>query len=323
MIYRLIKSDRSAVLFRNYNCPNSDNFNPFKDRKSPIGKHFKLSKHVIASIFLLFCLASASVNAQNTFEHAMANKIDSLLKTEVPPDGKLVLYSDYAPLSMMSPTGFGGSGTYVYGGLGGVYPELYTKKKTDLIAFGGLSFGDPVKAVNVAIGLNMADVHKFRDFSTNLNISRQLPGGNSIAVGTFQLFTNAQQSDTKGTTFYLVFSHAVQWAPSKTPGASAFTYSLGIGSGRFLYKSPADTKRGKGKYATAVFANVSYEIIRNVNINTEWYGTNLGISAGVRPFKNPLSVSVGVDNLTKYSGNHASMVCTIGYPLSVKRSATK
>ncbi|WP_139235616.1 hypothetical protein [Mucilaginibacter polytrichastri] len=253
----------------------------------------------------------------------MSNKIDSLLKRGVPPDGKVVLYSNYAPLSIMSPTGFGGSGTYVYGGLGGVYPELYTKNKTDLVAFGGLSFGDPVKAVNVAIGLNMTDVHEFRDFSTNLNISRQLPRGNSVAIGTFQLFTNSKQSDTKGTTFYLVFSHAVQWAPSKTPGASALAYSLGIGSGRFLYNSPADIRRGKGKYATAVFANISYEIIRNVNINTEWYGTNLGISAGVRPFRNSLSFSVGADNLTKYSGDHASMVFMIGYPLSVKRSAAK
>ncbi|EHQ27548.1 hypothetical protein [Mucilaginibacter paludis] len=319
----LKKDERLAVLCRKYSWPDSGNFKVLPEIQFFIVKNSKLSNYIIAIALAIFCLASSSVNAQTTFEQAMANKIDSLLKNGSSSDSKVVLYSDYAPLSMMSPTGFGGSGTYVYGGLGGTYPELYAKNKTDLIAFGGLSFGNPVKAVNVAIGLNMTDVHRFSDFSTNLNISRQLPAGNSVAIGTFQLFTNSAQTDSKGTTFYLVFSHAVQWLPSKTPGASALTYSLGIGSGRFLYKSPADIKAGKGQYATAVFANVSYEIIRNVNINTEWYGTNLGISAGVRPFANPLSISVGVDNLTQYSGDHASMVFTIGYPLSVKRSAAK
>ncbi|WP_147425621.1 hypothetical protein [Mucilaginibacter gracilis] len=302
-------------------------FNSFPGKKFSNTIKLRLLKCRAIFILGLTCFCSSVVFAQDTFEHSMALKFDSLLNSQSTAKhasgSEIVLYPDDAPSSLMSPTGFGGSGTYIYGGIGGTYPELYTDNKADLILFGGLSFGDPAKIVNVAIGVNVTDVHRFSDFSANLNISRQLPRGSSISIGTYQLLSNPNQTDSEGNTFYFAFGHAVQWARSKTPGLSALSYSIGFGTGRFLYKSPNDVDAGKGKYGTAVFCNVSYEIIRHVNLNAEWYGTNMGVSAGIRPFKNPLSICVGVDNLTKYSGDKPSMVFTIGYPLSVKRSTAK
>ncbi len=265
---------------------------------------------------------STNATAQTSFENAMEKKLNSLVNVpDILPKAQLLSPND-APSGMMSPTGFGGSGTYLFGGIGGTYPELYRKKQGDFVAFGGISAGNPVKAVNVAVGVNMTDVNKFTNFSANLTVSRQLSAASSISVGTIGLFASSVISDSPGSTFYLAFSHAVQWAPSKTPGASALSYTIGVGTGRFLYKSPLDVQKGKGVYATAVFAGVSYEVFRHMNVAAEWYSTNLGVSVGVRPFTNPLSIGFGVDNLTSYSGDRASMILTIGYPLNIRRAAS-
>nr|WP_294790028.1 hypothetical protein [uncultured Mucilaginibacter sp.] len=252
----------------------------------------------------------------------MEKKLNSLVNVpDILPKTQLLSPND-APSGIMSPTGFGGSGTYLFGGIGGTYPELYREKQADFIAFAGISAGNPVKAVNVAAGVNMANVNQFKNFSVNFTVSRQLSVASSISVGGLGLLASNIQSDAAASTFYFAFSHAVQWAPSKTPGASALSYTIGIGTGRFMHKSPFDVQNGKGKKATAVFAGVSYEILKHVNMAAEWYGTNLGVSAGFRPFANPLSIGLGVDNLTSYSGDRASMIVTIGYPLNIRRQAS-
>jgi hypothetical protein len=260
--------------------------------------------------------------AQETFEQATAKNLDSLLNAGVDSTVNQIpaLGPDDAMQGIMAPSGWGGSGTYMFGGIGGTYPELYARKaRADLIASGGVCFGDAQKAVNVALGLNMTDVHRFRNFSENLIVSHEFSPASSISAGGLQLFADKGQTDSPGATFFLAFSHAVQWAPSTTGGNSALSYTIGIGNGRFLDKSPDDVKRGKGKYATAVFGIVSYEVITHVNLNAEWYGQNLGLSVGVRPFENPLSIGLGVDNLTRYTGDRTSMILTIGYPLSLMR----
>ncbi|AYL93821.1 hypothetical protein HYN43_000260 [Mucilaginibacter celer] len=271
---------------------------------------------------MCFCVTKA--NAQTDFEGSVALKFDSLFSTQKLSASKGVLYYNSAPGSLMIPTGFGGSGTYLYGGVGGVYPELYRHNKADLIAFGGLSFGNPIKFVNISLSLNMTDVHRFQNYSGNFGVSRILPGGSSVSVGGLQLFADKKLSDSPHSTFYTAFSHAVQSLPSKSGGASALVYTIGIGTGRFRDKSRADVQNGKGRYGTSVFGSLSYELFKKVNINAEWYGVNLGLSAGVRPFKSPLSFSIGASNLIpSYSGDRVSMVFMVGLPLSLNRLLLK
>ena len=293
-------------------------------RQNPVVQKLKLKARVAVLVLTIFCFCATMANAQTTFEGSIASKFDSLFNTKQLSKSKTVFYNNSAPGSLMIPTGFGGSGTYIYGGIGGDYPELYRNNKADLIAFAGVSFGNPAKFVNISLGLNMTDVHRLRDFSGNFNISRLLPGGSSLSTGGLQLFANDKFSDSPGSTFYAAFSHAVQSVPSKSYGASALVYTVGIGTGRFRDKSSADVLSGKGRYGTSVFGSVSYELIKNVNLNAEWYGTNLALSAGVRPFKTPLSFSVGASNLVpSYSGDKVSMVFMVGFPLSINRLLIK
>jgi len=281
----------------------------------------KTARYIAVVAIAVCALYALPASAQNSFEDAITQKFDSLahLKntTKLPGMG---LGPNDAATGIMTPAGWGGYGTSIFGGVGGTYPEEYRNNKVDLIASGGFCIGDPVKFVNFAAGVNMTSPHNLSDFSGNFIVSRQLSTGNSISAGALQVFASSQQSDAPAPTFYIAYSHAVQWLPSKTPGCSALSYTIGFGNGRFLDKSPDDIKAGKGKYATGIFGSVSYEIVKHTNLSAEWDGQNLGLSLTTRPFiRSPFSVGLGAANLTRYTGNRASMVFSVGYPLSLTK----
>jgi hypothetical protein len=280
------------------------------DRLSKIG--FTLI--LVATFFL-----PKQVFSQNTFEKELRTKMDSLISER----GKIIISQTMLPnnsvSSIMTPTGWGSYGTFIFGVLGGIYPAGYTNK-ADLIGSAGITFGNPMRWVNVSASVNVTRVSELKDFSYNLVISREIFKSSSISAGALQLFAPKDISDAPYHTYYIAFSHAVQTIKSKRPGFAALGYTIGFGTGRFLLKSPFDIARGKGKYGTGVFASVSYEILKQVNINAEWSGLNLGFSTGFRPIKNNnLTFGFGVYNLTKYTGDKPGMIATLGLPISLER----
>jgi len=274
-------------------------------------------KSTVVFLVVWGSLFSGKAFCQSDFERSLAQKVDSLLAPVKIDKRNTQLVPNDASQTVTIPSGWGGYGTYVFGGIGGVYPQVY-HTNADLITYAGFCTGNPIKAVNVAVGINLTDVHNLRDFSGNFNISRVVSAGSSISVGGLQLFA-PRESDAQGGTFYFVFSHAVQTLPSATKGSSKLTYTIGIGSGRFYLKSPDDIAAGRGRNGTSVFGGISYEIMKHVNLIGEWDGENFGVMTGIRPFKNPLSIDFGVANITRFSGNRPDALFAIGYPLSVSR----
>ena len=266
----------------------------------------------------LYVVCPGSALAQSSFDDALQKKTDSLLAPVKRKGNRDELLPNGVLQNLISPSGWGGFGTYIFGGIGGDYPQPY-RRRADLISFGGFCAGDPRKAVNIALSMNITNVHEVSDLSGNFEISRQIFTGSSISVGGLQLFASKSQSDAPGSTFYFAFSHADQALPSKSGIGSKLTYTIGIGNGRFYIKSPFDVKAGRGTHGTALFGSISYELIKNVNFNTEWSGMNLGCSLGIKPFKSPLAIGVGVTNLTRYSSDKANSTFLISYPLSVAR----
>lgn len=272
-----------------------------------------------AFIFTISSLIAVCSNAQDAFESSLLKRIDSLLAA---PDIAYQLYPNVAPGGIMVPSGYGGYGTYIFGFVGGQYPEVYTNHKVNMLVAGGLSIGNPEKFLNFSASIDMGDVDHIGNFSGNFTVSRSLGKGSSLSAGGTHVFAS-DASDAQLPSFHLAFSHAVQTLPSKTPGCSKLTYTIGVGTGRFWYKSPYDVANGKGKYGTGVFGAVSYELLKNVNLNVEWSGVNLGASFGVTPFKIPLAFAVGVVNLTTYSADKPALVFVAGYPLSLNRNKLK
>lgn len=271
------------------------------------------------SLLMLFLIPKYGFS-QNVFESSLKLKMDSLIKATGNFKGGQVLLPNNSVQSIMTPTGWGGgNSTYIFGVLGGVFPTMYAEpNRGDLIAAFGVSGGDPVKYVNASFSVNITRVSELRDFSVNLILSRQIFEGSSISVGGLQLLADPDVSDAPDGTYYVAFSHASQKIRSRTAGYSGLSYTLGYGVGRFLYKSPMDRDNGKGRKGTGFFANVSYEIFRQVNLNAEWSGMNLGFSSGVRPIKgSALTFGFGIYNLTKYSGDRIQYIGTLGLPISI------
>jgi len=283
-----------------------------------------VSPNSALKIFLLVILMLFVIPAycQNQFERAIKMKMDSLTN-EPEKFVKEELLPNDAMQNLMTPSGWGGYGSYIFGGIGGVYPAVYTKRP-DMIGSVGFCVGNSIKFVNVAMGLNVTKLSSLSDLSANFTISRKIFNASSISAGALQVFAPGQVSDAPAPTFFFAFSHSVQGIRSKTPGSSRLTYTIGIGNGRFLLKSPYDVLNGRGKYGTAVFGALSFELIRRVNLTAEWTGMNLGGSLGIRPFKSSaLSFGVGVSDLTRFSSDKPSMMFSMGYPLSLNRRINK
>ena len=282
----------------------------------------------LIKIFVLIVLGSFSIFpkitlAQNIFETGLRMKMDSLIAEKGTNNGgNQILLPNNSVQSIMTPTGWGGgNSTYIFGVIGGVFPAMYTDpNKGDLIAAIGISGGNPKKYLNASFSVNITRVSELRDLSVNLILSRQIFKGASISVGGLQLLASPSVSDAPDGTYYIAFSRSAQGVRSRTPGYSGLSYTIGYGVGRFLYKSPLDISSGKGKYGTGVFANISYEILRQINLNAEWSGMNLGFSSGVRPIKgSPLTFGFGIYNLTKYSGDRVQYIGSLGFPIGLGR----
>ncbi|TCC93881.1 hypothetical protein EZ428_03670 [Pedobacter frigiditerrae] len=286
-----------------------------------------MKKNNIISIVMIavvvFILLPKISKAQDPFENGLKLKVDSMISAKaIFSLADVTLLPNNGTHSIMTPTGWVGNSTYLFALLGGVFPAEYVKpNKGDLIGSFGIGFGNPSKYFGISASVNITRITELRDFSGNIILSRKLFKASSIAIGGVQLFANQKVSDAPDGTYYISFSHAVQSVKSSEAGYSGLIYTIGIGNGRFLYKSPWDIASGKGKHGTGIFANVSYEVLKNVNVNVEWSGLNLGFSTGFQPVKDsPLIIGLGVYNLTKNSGDRVSMIGTIGCPFSLSKS---
>lgn len=279
---------------------------------------------IFISIIIIVLAFIRPLFAQNSFDEALKQKMDALINEKLlfPQYFTTVLPSNNLQ-SVTTPSGWGGGNNgYFFLVVGGIFPALYSDPhKADLISTAGFSIGNPEKFVNVSTSVNITRVSELRDLSGNIILSKQVFKGSSISVGGLQLLASKSVSDAPDPTFYVAFSHAVQSVKSKVDGYSALGYTIGFGTGRFLYKSPKDIENGKGRYGTGVFANVSYEVIPRLNLNAEWSGLNLGFSMGIRPLKeSAITMGFGIYNLTKYSGDRVTYMALLGMPIFLKKN---
>lgn len=261
-----------------------------------------MKKAMLAATAILFLLANIySQDATDSIKNTIKKS-----KTAGP-----YLYPNIAGKSLMTPAGWSANGTFVYAGIGGTFPQPYSAHP-DLIATGGLGFGNSYKAISFVAGFNANDVSKFSRFSMNFLATHTLPGGTTIGAGALNLF--ADQSDAPSS-YYVRFSHTLQNVFSSVPGFSKINYTIGAGSGRFAKNSDKDVATGKSPNGSIVFGNLSYEIIRNVNVNAEWTGVNLCFTVGVRLLPQLPPLSFGIADVTRFSGDKARFVLGIGYAL--------
>ncbi len=219
--------------------------------------------------------------------------------------------------SVTTPVAWGASNNVVFMGVGGTYESPYTNK-ADGAAMFGYGLGDPKKNVGVQVAFISLDLTEWEEYSSAIHLSKNLGNADAIGVGVENIMLT--DGGDSGVSYYVVYSRASQDPSVINPktNKSKLHYSVGVGKGRFSDMSDADKdpKRGnKGEHGTYVFGNVSYEVFDACNIVTDWNGMNLnaGLSKSFMLGKLPFAATVGVADLTGYSGDGARLVVAGGF----------
>ncbi len=226
--------------------------------------------------------------------------------------------SNYTPnnhgKSVTTPVAWGASNNVVFMGAGGTYHSPYSDKG-DGAAVLGFGLGDPKKNVGVQVTFMSLDISHWGEYSSAIHLSRDLGNADAIGVGVENIMLT--DGGDSGQSYYVVYSRASQDPSVINPktNKSKLHYSVGVGKGRFSDMSPKDKEHGKGEHGTYAFGNVSYEVYDTCNVITDWNGMNLnaGLSKSFMIEKIPFAVTVGVADLTGYSGDGARLVVAGGF----------
>ena len=259
-------------------------------------------------LFLLFVLALAG-SFWITAEGQAQEVPDWLLKLKLPNSGAKAI---------MTPTGWGAAFGSAYLGTGAARRTPYLPNADGIVGL-GYGMGDPVLRVGLQIGATLSDLSERDNVSFSFKLHRYLARGTSIALGGESLFSNDPLSDDAGDTFYLVVSHVIQTFGSSRAGIGRVHVSAGVGTGRYAKKSDRDFSEGRGRNGTMAFANLAVEVAPGTNVVLEWSGTNLltGLSRTIHMQSVPIVLSVGLADLTGYSGDGVRLVAAAAVALSL------
>lgn len=218
------------------------------------------------------------------------------------------------------PSGFGPAifsnqpGKVSFGlGIGGVGRVPYTSDPDGGLAL-GVGFGNAFEGLGVSVSMSFNDLSEFGNsdrISWGVEVSHYLSDGVSVALGGENLFVG--QTDGEAS-YYVVGS----WAFDRDTGLLPFdgVATLGIGSGRFAHKTPRDEFEGKGSDATAVFGALAWEVTDSFNVISDWNGRNLSAGIAVRLPNYPVSVKLGVRDLTGFTGDGPRLTGSVGISLA-------
>tara|TARA_R110002020_G_scaffold19324_2_gene67009 strand:- start:1485 stop:2528 length:1044 start_codon:yes stop_codon:yes gene_type:complete len=196
-------------------------------------------------------------------------------------------------------------------GFGGVSRVPYTDEADG--GFGlGVGFGNAFETVGVSLGVSLNDLSEPGNtdrISASVEISRYLWDGLSVAVGGENLFvqeTDGQQS------YYAVGS----WAFDRGTMPFDGVLTLGAGSGRFADKTERDTAEGKGREGTILFGALAWEMTERLNLIADWNGRNLTVGFAMALPESPVSVRLGLRDLTGNTGDGPRLTGSVAVTLA-------
>lgn len=222
-----------------------------------------------------------------------------------------------AALALTVPSGFGPARFVNQPGraalsvsVGGVSRVPYTTQADGALGV-GLSFGNAFRGLGVGLMVSANDLSDFDNpdrRSFGFALSRYLWDGLSVSFGGENLFVR----QTDGTAS---FSLAASWAFDRAQMPFKGTLTLGAGSGRFAKATPRDIAEGRAPHGTTVFAAISGELSDHLNLIGEWNGRNLNTGFSYAVPRTGISVKLGVENLTRRSGDGPILTGSVGVAL--------
>lgn len=184
-------------------------------------------------------------------------------------------------------------------GVGGVNRVPYSDQADGAMSF-GLGFGNGFDGIGAQIGFGFNDLSDLATdrIALSVSLSRYLTDGWSVAAGGENLAVRRTDSQAS---WYVAASRAFSPRSSVLPFAGSVT--LGLGTGRFAEMLPRDAAAGRTGQATVVFGALAIALSDRSNLILDWNGRNLNAGVGMTLKDLPISVSLGVQDLTGRSGD--------------------
>lgn len=223
--------------------------------------------------------------------------------------------------SMTTPVAWAVKPGTIFGYVGGTNPAPYTIRY-DGAAVVGFGIGEPKKYVGIQCGLVFLDLSGLARYALKMKISHHLSQSNAIAFGIENIVLQDSASPSDGReSYYVVYSKGIQnnFFINKKNKKTELHYSVGIGTGRFRETSDYDIDAKKGRFGTAIFGNISYDMLGLMSVICDWNGVNLnaGLSKTIKLNKNvQFGLNIGYSDLTMNSGNGKRMIGGVGGSLT-------
>jgi len=224
-------------------------------------------------------------------------------------------------LSFGVPSAYGASDNSFFVGISygaSVEEGLFTfynsndKKVSDGSMNFGLGVGDPNKlAAEVSVGIISLACQGGEscfgaDGTMGIKLHKKLDNSfvDGVAIGYSDLVRWGEASDFA--TIYGVTSKDFKINDKKG------LLSLGIGTGGFRSKSDIDSSENNPN----LFGGIGVELAPRLSLASGWNGNILSSGLGISPFDFPLSVSVGITDITDVNGEGQQFSINLGYSFS-------
>jgi len=219
--------------------------------------------------------------------------------------------------SFGNPTAYGAARGQGYVGVSGVYDHdgkgrVNGNGRLDGSMSAGVGFGDPVKAVGVEVSGNINSLNP-KDgtlgdsgaFGVKMHRVLDLSSGTAVA---FALTDAARWGDAKK-------AHRSNYAalttnlPVKLVGNYALSATLGAGNGSY---SPLSSAK-KGESKVGAFVGLGTQLTERTSVSVSHVGGLTNIGVGLIPFDAPVSVSVGITDVSNKSVAGKALNINLGY----------
>ncbi len=275
----------------------------------------KIFPTLLISASFLHCLKVYSDTNSNNFQ------ISPIVTTkeEVKEDEKKEYPSP--GLSFGAPSAYGSSGGSIFVGV-----SYGADVDTGLITFYD-DEGAKVADGSMNAGFGIGDPNKLAAEVTIGIISLACQGGTSCfgADGTMGLKLHKKIDSSFVNGVALAYSDLVRWGEAsdfatiygvaskdfKIKNKDALL-SLGIGTGGFRSKANIDANENDPN----LFGGLGIKLNPRLSLASSWNGSTLGAGFGISPFYFPLSVSVGITDLTEVNEQGRQYSINLGYSFS-------
>ena len=293
-------------------------------KKSSISTKYSIEEKNLLGILSKVSIASALLFQSNPiFAQTNQNviEISPIIKAVEKPSKPEEKKTPPAPgLSFGVPSAYGASGGSVFMGLSysadGQDGPFTTYKNGKKVADGSMNFGfglgDPNKlAAEVSIGIISLLCQNGSscfgaDGTAGLKLHKLFDDGfiDGIGLGYSNLVRWGEASDVE--TYYGVASK--DFKINNMNGL----FSLGIGTGGFRSKSDIDANKNNPN----LFGGIGVQLAPRISLASSWNGSTLATGFGLSPFDFPLSLSIGLTDLTDVNGKGSQYSINAGYSFS-------